>query len=343
MDWQHRAFPKSPFATLKANRHPLHASHADADWDRGIRSALTAGLAEPLDIEIEYLNLVRHQDPDYLRGWIELLKTKYAAPPPDLVLPVCVPALQFTLQHRDTIFSGVPIDFCSATQGLAERAHAQPGVTGVAFRLDIAGTVETARRLHPANHRLLVLSGKSELERGLQNAAKEAIQAMNTGMEIEFAEGLPRNQLLEKVAAADRNTSILMLTYEADVVGTNYSTVEIIEQMSTASSAPMYGLYHTLLGHGIVGGRLQSAETQGKLAGELAVRVLKGERPEEIPIVGLDTIQTMFDARQLRRLFVSRDRLPPGSRVLYREPSVQRSHATTTSGDRSNSTARSKK
>jgi signal transduction histidine kinase len=292
----------------------------NSDWDRGIRSALTAGWHEPLDIEIEYLNLVRHKDPDYLRGWIELLKTNYAAKPPDLVLPVYVPALEFTLQHRETIFPGVPIVFCSAPPKVAERAHGQPNVTGVAFRLDIAGTVETARRLHPANNRLMVLSGSSELERGLKRTTQEAILALNTGMEIDFVEGLPRSQLLERVAAADRNTSILMLTYEEDSVGTNYSTLEIIEQMSTGSSVPVYGLYDTLLGHGIVGGSLQSAEIQGKLAGELAVRVLKGERPEDMPIVGLDTVQKMFDARQLRRLNVSLDSLPPGSHVRYREP-----------------------
>jgi signal transduction histidine kinase len=292
----------------------------NADWDRGIRSSLTAGFDEPLDIEIEYLNLVRHKDPDYLRGWIELLKTKYAAKPPDLVLPVYVPALEFTLQHRETIFPNVPIVFCSAPPKVAERAHGQPKVTGVAFQLDIAGTVETARRLHPANNRLMVLSGSSELERGLKRAAQDAILALNTGMEIDFVEGLPQSQLLAKVASADRNTSVLMLTYEEDSVGTNYSTLEIIEQISAESSLPVYGLYDTLLGHGIVGGHLQSAEFQGKLAGILAVRVLKGERPEDMPIVGLDTVQMMFDARQLRRLNVSIDSLPPESRVLYREP-----------------------
>ncbi|MCC6509004.1 MAG: hypothetical protein IT423_07850 [Pirellulaceae bacterium] len=294
----------------------------NADWDRGIRSSLAAGFDETLDIEIEYLNLVRHKDPDYLRGWIELLKTKYAAKPPDLVLPVYVPALEFTLQHRETIFPNVPIVFCSAPPKLAEQAHAQPKVTGVAFRLDIAGTFETVRRLHPANNRLMVLSGSSELERGMTRATQEAILALNTSMEVEFVEGLPRSQLLEKVATADRNTSFLMLTYEEDSVGTNYSTLDIVEQMSTASAAPVYGLYDTLLGHGIVGGSLQSAESQGKLAGELAVRVLKGERPEDMPIIGFDTIQVMFDARQLKRLNVSLDSLPYGSHVLYRDPTL---------------------
>ena len=291
----------------------------NADWDRGIRSALTAGFDEPLDIEIEYLNLVRHKDPDYLRGWIELLKTKYATKPPDLVIPVYVPALEFTLEHRDSIFPKVPIVFCSAPPKLAERAHSQDKVTGVAYRLDIAGTVETVRRLHPANNHLMVLSGSSDQERMLKRAAQEVILAAKTGMEVDFVEGLPRGELLERVAAAGQNTSILLLTYEEDSIGNNYSTVEVIEQISTVCSAPMYGLYDTLLGHGIVGGCLQSAESQGKLAGELAVRVLKGEQPEDLPVVGLDTVQTKFDARQLKRFKLSIDRLPHGSQVLYRE------------------------
>jgi signal transduction histidine kinase len=292
----------------------------NADWDRGIRSALSDGWNAPLDIEIEYLNLVRHNDPDYLQGWIELLKTKYAVKQPDLIVPVYVPALEFTLEHRETLFPNIPIVFCSAPVKLAQQAHNQPNVTGVAFRLDIAGTVETAVRLHPANRRLMVLSGSSDIERGLKRATQDMILASKTGMNIEFVEGLPRKQLLEKVVTADRNTSILMLTYEEDTQGTNYSTAEIIEQIAATTSAPMYGLYDTLLGHGIVGGSLQSAEAQGKLAGELAVRVLKGERPDDMPIVGLDTIQKMFDARQLRRLNISIGNLPPGSQVLYVEP-----------------------
>jgi signal transduction histidine kinase len=292
----------------------------NAEWDRGIRSSLKAGFDGPLDIEIEYLNLVRHNDPAYLRGWIELLKTKYAASPPDLLLPVYVPALDFTLEHRDTIFPDVPIVFCSVPINVAERAHALPMVTGVVFQLDFTGTVETLRRLHPENNRLMVLSGSSSLEGGLRLAAREAIQAMNTGMEIDFVDGLPKRELLAKVAAADRKTSILMLTYEEDVLGTNYSTLELIEQLSAESSIPMYGLYDTLLGHGIVGGSLQSAESQGKLAGALAVRVLKGERPTDIAMVGLETIELKFDARQLKQKHVTIDRLPQGSRILFGEP-----------------------
>ena len=292
----------------------------NADWDRGIRSALTAGFSEPLDIEIEYLNLVRHKDPDYLRSWIELLRTKYVSQPPDLIIPVFVPALEFTLGHRDTLFPGIPIVFCSAPVKLADLAHAQPGVTGVAFRLDIAGTISAAMRLHPSHKRLLILSGSSKQELASRNPIAEAIQGMNTGLHVDSIAGLPRNELLTTIESIEAGTIVLMLNYDEDAQGNHYSTVEIIDELSAKSPAPVYGLYDTLMGHGIVGGSLASPESQGQLAGSMAVRVLKGERPEDIPITGLDTVQMQFDARQLKRWNISESDLPAGSRVVYREP-----------------------
>ncbi len=292
----------------------------NADWDRGIRSALAAGFNEPLDIEIEYLNLVRHKDPEYLRSWIELLRTKYASRPPDLIIPVFVPALDFTLEHRDVLFPKIPIVFCSAPLKLAEVAHAQPGITGVAFRLDIAGTISAAKSLHPSHNRILILSGSSSQELASRKAIEEAIHGMNTGLQIEAISGLPRKELLSTIEAIEAETIVLMLNYDEDTQGNHYSTVEIMDELSDRSPAPVYGLYDTLLGHGIVGGSLASPESQGQLAGSIAVRVLKGERPEDIPITGLETVQMQFDARQLERWNIPESVLPAGSRVLYREP-----------------------
>ena len=291
-----------------------------ADWDRGIRNALARGYENPIDIEIEYLNFARYQDPAYVDGWIDLLKTKYAGRPPDLIIPVYIPALQFTLEHRASIFPGVPLVFCSVPPQLAERAHAQPNVTGVAFRLDFRGTLAAMKQLLPESRRLVVLSGSSIQEQNFQAAARQELLTLKLEMEFEFVDGLPLGQLLEKLNTADPNTSVLMLSYEQDTNGNHYMTSEITEQLADSCQLPIFGLYDTLLGHGIVGGSLVSAETQGELAGDLAIRVLNGQRPEAIDILGLDRPQLMFDNRQLRRWSVAEADLPANSLVLFREP-----------------------
>ena len=290
----------------------------NADWDRGIRSALAADFNEPVDIEIEYLNLVRHRDAEYVRSWIELLKTKYATRPPDVVIPVYVPALQFTIENREVLFPKTPIVFCSAPPLMAQRAHALPHVTGVAFRLDYSGTLSAAMKSHPNRKRLILLSGISAPERAATQAAQEAMKSLNTGLEIETWEGLPVGLLIQKLQADEEKTIALMLTYDEDSDGNHYSTVEVTEQLASKCSVPIYGLYDTLLGHGIVGGSLGSAESQGELAGRQAVRVLKGESPEQIAIEGLTPATYKFDARQLDRWQLQESHLPPGSLVLFR-------------------------
>ena len=290
----------------------------NADWDRGIRSALAAEFDEPVDVEIEYLNLVRHRDAEYVRSWIELLKTKYATRPPDVVIPVYVPALQFTIENREVLFPKTPIVFCSAPPLMAQRAHALPHVTGVAFRLDYSGTLSAAMKSHPNRKRLILLSGISAPERAATQAAQEAMKSLNTGLEIETWEGLPVGLLIQKLQADEEKTIALMLTYDEDSDGNHYSTVEVTEQLASKCSVPIYGLYDTLLGHGIVGGSLGSAESQGELAGRQAVRVLKGESPEQIAIEGLTPATYKFDARQLDRWQLQESHLPPGSLVLFR-------------------------
>ena len=59
----------------------------------------------------------------------------------------------------------------------------------------------------------------------------------------------------------------------------------------------------------------------GALA-SVALRVLEGESPESIPVREIDPTITQFDWRQLRRWGISETRLPAGSLIRFREPSL---------------------
>jgi PAS domain S-box-containing protein len=74
--------------------------------------------------------------------------------------------------------------------------------------------------------------------------------------------------------------------------------------------------------HGIVGGSLKSQKNQVKAIAELALRVLKGERADTIPPVRRDLNVRQIDWRQLRRWGISEARIPPGTEVLFRQPTV---------------------
>ena len=57
---------------------------------------------------------------------------------------------------------------------------------------------------------------------------------------------------------------------------------------------------------------MSSYAAQGQVAADIAVRILKGTKPEEIPVVR-GTNLYMFDARALRRWGLNENMLPPGA------------------------------
>jgi ABC-type uncharacterized transport system substrate-binding protein len=67
-----------------------------------------------------------------------------------------------------------------------------------------------------------------------------------------------------------------------------------------ASNAPVFGPSDVDLGHGEVGGYLDSFASQGKDIGEMATRILKGESPKDIPVIKGTNVY-MFDCRALQR------------------------------------------
>jgi hypothetical protein len=56
--------------------------------------------------------------------------------------------------------------------------------------------------------------------------------------------------------------------------------------------------------------------------GDISARILLGERPEDIPFLHVSDLQIRVDWRALRRWNILESALPPGSVILYREPTL---------------------
>ena len=91
--------------------------------------------------------------------------------------------------------------------------------------------------------------------------------------------------------------------------------------VASAADAPVFVVDDVDIGRGTVGGDVLSWAATGQLAAGMAVRVLNGERPQNIPIVNSANVY-MFDWRALKRWGLKESDLPPGSVVLNRQASV---------------------
>ena len=95
---------------------------------------------------------------------------------------------------------------------------------------------------------------------------------------------------------------------------------DALQMIAANANAPIYGHVDTYVGRGIVGGRVFSFEMAGKNAARLGLRILAGEKAENIGIPPRSAENPyLFDARELRRWGINPAKLPPGSEVRHHQ------------------------
>ena len=275
-----------------------------------------------VNLYTEYLDLGRVPDAQYERQVIAFLREKYGKQRIDLIMPVALPTLRFFLKHRAALFPGVPAVFCAANLDGVAGLELGSRITGVQLPSAWGATLDAALALQPGTRRAVVITGTSEIDQAMRAAAAHDLARYHGRVAVDYLAGLPIARVLDQVATLPEDSIVLFVSLLRDEGGRLFTDPEAVSLIARASSVPVYGWSETHLGHGIVGGRLASFERQGTRAGELAVRVLRGEQPETLPVVNVGETAYMFDDRQLRRWGLSASRLPPGSVVRFEEATL---------------------
>jgi signal transduction histidine kinase len=191
-------------------------------------------------------------------------------------------------------------------------------MTGLWGETNYKSNLELALALHPGTKQVVVISGVSDWDTYWRSRVQHDFRALEGGVEFSYLIGLSVAELKKALASLPAHTIVFFVSSTQDTAGTNNGNLEVLGQISPAASAPVYGTTDAQLGFGIVGGRLTSFEVFGAEAAKLGLRVLAGERPEDISPRGIPSVP-MFDWRELKRWGVGEDRLPPGSIVRFKE------------------------
>ena len=194
-------------------------------------------------------------------------------------------------------------------------ARPVPKSTGHTYRWAYRESIDLALRVHPdTRHVFVVSSGDARNEERFRSEVPEP-----QGVEFSFLrDSLPT--LTRRLAALPPHSIVFLLAFNSDGEGRPIRMVSVSERLAAASNAPIY----TWNGNapGVFGGRLLSSELIAEKTSELALRVLRGERPEDIPITTIDVSVDALDWRQLDRWNIREASVPAGVELRFREPGL---------------------
>jgi PAS domain S-box-containing protein len=250
-----------------------------------------------------------------------LLDCKLKGRPFDLVLLSDRNALEFALEHRQELFTDSPIVFCGIRNFQPEMIAGVARITGVGEALAFRETIHLALELHPDTAEIVVL-GKTA--NGIDLASYEALRAIAPEFEDRarfiYWNDLPMQEVTSRLQQLTRGSLVFINGSVADETGHVLPFPADIRQLRKACRVPLYGFRDIYLNHGIVGGKLVNAAAEGKLAADLALRILKGEQPENLPVIPVGGNEYMFDYRQLDRFGIAVKQLPEDSQVINQPP-----------------------
>ena len=287
--------------------------------DQAFRSTLATGLPERIYFYTEFLDLNAFQgDMPRSELW-ELLRLKYQNRRIDVIVSQGQLTVPLALQIRDGLFPRAPVVLVAVEASAFADLSPGSGVTGTWRQRGWRNTLDLARRLHPGTRRAIVLVGSSVAERLWLESAREQLADVGGAVEIRYLVDWRLEDILDAVAALSKDTVVLTGPFLRDGTGRDFVTTEATRRIAAASTVPVYALTDGVVGSGVVGGHVMDFESHGRVAADLARRVIAGERPA--PTTAGTTIP-VFDDRQLARWRIDRRLLPAGSVVRFQEPSL---------------------
>ena len=309
----------------------LHSYSPEFSWVRDIERGVLEELEPHPEVAyyFEYLDTKHFWGKDYLSALVPSLRYKYATLPLSAVVVSDDNAFLFALEHQQDLFPHTPIVFCGVNDFNPSLRQANPWLTGVEEEVDVAGTLQAALRLRPQAKKLLIITDRTIVGHSTRRLALEALTSLPPTLQYQLLDDATMEEVQQAARSLSADDIILHLIFNIDRNGRMFTNDESLQLVAQESAAPVFGLWDTAIGHGLVGGLLTSGYTQGKEAGSLVRQILfENKAPSTLPVISQSVNRYAFDYRQLTAHGLDAEALPPGSTILFRDPSFYEAHRT---------------
>ncbi len=286
----------------------------------GLRGEVSNYTGAYVTIYGENLDLSRFSGATFEENLKRYLKEKYRDKPIGAVLTIGAATTDIALKWRDELWPGVPMVFAMLDDTDFARLKSPLNFTGVITKLPLENEINVARAVVPGLDTIALVG---DAWKGLvvyRNWGDEVGTAAS-GLTVVDLVGQKLSDVRNRVARLPAHSAIIYSAVFSDGEGKFYLPSAALAQIAEAANRPIVVGADTFLAAGGTGGYVLTASAIGVEAARLALKILNGANPTEVPPV-YGGVKPIFNWKQMQRWNVSESYLPPGSEILFREPTV---------------------
>ena len=242
----------------------------------------------------------------------------------DLVVAAGQEAVEFLASGNP--WPGAPVLYSDVGPLASDLSRSLPAAEELIFQDHFRAALGVIKKILPDTERVGLIYAASPGEHSRYQGFAGRVRDAGLGLEPVELNGLVMEDLLERVAHMPAHTVLFLFNTQVDAAGRAFQPMRACELVAAAANRPLFSLQRHELGCGIVGGLLGDIEVTGRLLGERALVILDSESTAEATVPAERYSTLVFDARQLERWHIDERRLPAGSRLEFREPSLWRDY-----------------
>ena len=286
--------------------------------DREIPAILESVFPKGVDYYTEFVDEARYPSRQYQQAFEHFLRSKYSGLRFDLVVAMGDNALQFITDTRRELFPDTPVVFFGTRLERSWPANS----TGVVASLNFSGSLRLALALQPDLRHVFVVSATDDSNRGYELEARAQFRPFEDQLDVTFLSDLSKKDLEATLETLPEHSAVYFLTFSRHGPDESFRPIEYLERIAAVANRPTYSWVDSAMDRGVVGGSLKSQTAQARAVAQLGLRVLSGERADNIPVASVDLNVNQVDWRELRRWGISETRVPAGTIVRFRNPTL---------------------
>jgi len=303
----------------KKNILLIHSYHAGMTWIDNINKAVDNILKPELNNYIiykEYMDTKRHNSKEYYESLKEIYLKKYQNIKFDIILSSDNNAFDFLVKNKNELFGNSPVSFCGVNGFEKSMLKGKKDFTGVAEQFSDKETVDTILKLHPKVKNIYIINDYLPTGKAWSKDMKKSLKIYDSKVNITYADNLTLEQLKSKVNSFTDETVVLLGVYFADK-NKNYITYEKIgSYLLEQSAAPVYCLLNFNILNNVIGGKVIGGYSQGEAMSKIALRILNGEKPNDIKIKFAEANEYIFNHNGITKYNLDQSLLPKNSKII---------------------------
>lgn len=243
------------------------------------------GFKDGQTMQLEYLNAQNDMNN------VMTIAQQLAADKKDIIIPITTPSAQAVAQQA----KGIPVVFSAVTDPVAAkivRALDKPGkyITGTSDVSPMDKQVQLVKEFVPSLTKLGVIYNTGEVNAEVQvGMIEKAAQAL--GVKVEKAGVSNSNEVKQRAESIVGKVDAILIPVDNTVV----SSFEALLTVAKASKIPVFASDSDTVKRGAVATYGIDYYKLGRQTGVMAARVLKGEKPDTMPVETLKDVQLVMN------------------------------------------------